>query len=117
MYTAQTTEYDKLVAGDYPVAQTVVTIAGAATLVAGTVLVEGNTAGTYAKITGSTAGTTGKFAILLEDVDVAADASVKALAALTGEFNKDALVFGTSATLAINKTNMIAQGIFAKAVV
>lgn len=117
MYTAQTTEYDKLVAGDYPVAQTVVTIAGAATLVAGTVLVEGNTAGTYAKITGSTAGTTGKFAILLEDVDVAADASVKALAALTGEFNKDALVFGTSANLAINKTNMIAQGIFAKAVV
>jgi len=117
MYTAQTTEYDKLVAGDYPVAQTVVTIDGAATLVAGTVLVEGNTAGTYAKITGSTAGTTGKFAILLEDVDVAADASVKALAALTGEFNKDALVFGSSATLAINKTNMIAQGIFAKAVV
>lgn len=117
MYDAQTTEYDKLVAGDYPVAQTVVTIAGAATLVAGTVLVEGNTAGTYAKLSGSTAGAVGKLAILLEDVDVADGSSVKALAALTGEFNKDALVFGDGSTLAINKTNMIAQGIFAKAVV
>jgi len=117
MYASQTTEYEKLVAGEYPVVQTVVTIAGAAELVAGTVLVEGNTAGTYAKLAGSTAGAVGKLAILLEDVNVAADASVTARAALTGEFNQAALVFGAGANLAINKTNMIAQGIFAKAVV
>lgn len=117
MYQAQTTDYEKLIAGDFPVAQAVVNIAGAATLTAGSVLVEGDTAGTYALLSGSDAGTTGKFAVLLQDVSVPADGSAKVLVALTGEFNSAALVFGEGATLAINKNNMIAQSIFAKAVV
>ena len=117
MYQAQTTEYEKLIAGDYPIARATVTIAGAADLKAGAVLVEGSTAGTYAQISGATAGTAGKFAVLLEDVSVAEGESAQVLVGLTGEYNSAELTFGSGATLAINKNNMIAQGIFAKACV
>ena len=115
MYSEQTTNYDNLKAGEYPVVQDVVTIASGAALSKGSVLALGSN-GKYSLAAGTTAIAAGKLAILLEDAD-AASADKTALVALTGEFNEAAVTFGEGATIAINKVNATAQGIFFKKVI
>jgi len=112
MYAEQTTNYDKLRAGEFPVVQDVVTIASGANLVKGSVLALAET-GKYGLATGSSAIAVGKLAILLEDAPAATEDKA-ALVAYTGEFNTAALTFGDGATAAINKLNARVQGIYFK---
>jgi hypothetical protein len=103
---------DSLIAGDFPIATEKVTI-DTGTLVRGTVLGKITSTGkcVICDSAGTDDGRCSPFAVLLEDAD-ASSADVEAAAALTGQFNEDALVFGGTDTKATHKVAMRALSMF-----
>ncbi len=102
-------QYDNLFASQVmPVVADVMTVAKSGALKRGSVLTEDG------KLVSKTeSAVDDAYAILAEDVD-ATDAAVKAAVYLTGEFNVDALSFGTGVTAADVKASARKVGIFFK---
>lgn len=99
------TKADNLIAGEFPRVAVMVTVTGGS-FKRGTVLgVKGDGSGTY------TISSTAPEAILAEDVD-ASEEDKKAVAYLTGEFNKSALTARTEIDGLISKLR--AKSIFVK---
>lgn len=109
---------DKLLAGDFPRVYESVTIASGANLVAGAVLGIITSSGKYA-LSAAAAGDGSEVprAILLKDAAAAAADVSNVPVALTGEFNQNALTFGTGHTAASTKTGLRDIGIFLKTTV
>ena len=111
---AETFTPDRLKAGDYPMATGAVTLALGQNLVRGAVLGKITSSGKYV-LSASAAGDGSEVpeAILLQDTDASA-ADQSAPVALTGEFNQDALTFGTGHTAASTKAGLRDKSIFLK---
>lgn len=107
--SAGTSSADNLIAGDYPIARKTVILKGGVAYVRGTVLQELATAD-LGKTGPVTADASAAY-ILLEDRDATAG-DLTAIVAMTGEFNKFALVLGEGATLAGVTATLEAKNIY-----
>jgi hypothetical protein len=105
---------DNLVAGDFPMITEELTILSGNNLKRGTVLGKITASGKCVAVDSSKSdGSEVVFAVLSEDMDATLE-DKQACAYLTGEFNKDALIFGGTDTIDTHKTALRNLSIFAK---
>jgi hypothetical protein len=103
---------DHLRAGDFPVRTAVVTIAAGAAHVRGELLGKITADGNYDLSASAAAdGSEAPVAILAEDAD-ATDGAVEAVVYITGDFNSNAMTFGTGHTADSVRDALAAQSIF-----
>ncbi|MFC4403312.1 head decoration protein [Gracilibacillus xinjiangensis] len=111
MPTLGTFEYDNLFAGDAQIVREAVTVKSGENLKRGTVIAK--VSGEVVAVnSGAVEGTT-PYGILADDVN-ATEASIPAVAYLTGEFNEAALSFGGEDTADSHRAKLREIGIFLK---
>lgn len=115
---SETFNYDKLIAGDYPVVTDIVTIGTGANLVRGTVLGKITASGKYVlcNSAGTDDGRRLAVAILAEDA-AAATSDVQATIYLSGAFNSAACTFGGTDTAATHRAALRDVNIYLKTAV
>jgi len=98
--TSETFAWKNILAGDFPLVSTQVTVLSGQNLVLGTVLGQITTGGKVVIVdSGNVDGSENPFAVLSEDVDASAADKVGA-AFITGEFDSSKMVFGGTDTVA-----------------
>ena len=114
-YVSSPFNYDRLVAGDYPlVTRSVVLLAGENRL-RGTLLGKISVGGKYRlSLTASVDGSEVPDAILAKDTDASA-ADLTTVVYLSGEFNEEAVVYGTAHTKASVADGLRDKNIYLKA--
>lgn len=118
--STETTSYDNLIAGVFPiVTETGTIVSGEGELKRGTILGVVTASGKYAAAdstdTGNDAtGTATPKAVLLQDVDATSADVEGVLVAFTGEFNSAKLIAKTGSTVAGFKEGLRAVSIFVK---
>lgn len=114
--TTETFTYDNLFASDYPkITDGIIVASGQANLKRGTLLGKITASGKYVKsLSASSDGSEVPTAILATDTDATA-ADVKSNAYFAGEFNQEAVVFGTAHTAASVKAGLRNLNIHLKA--
>lgn len=102
---------DNLIAGDYPLKGDEVTLESGQNLTRGALLGKVTASGEY-KLSASGAGDGSETPVSVLAVDTDASASAyKAVAYFKGEFNKNAMTFGTGHTYASVKAALMQKGI------
>lgn len=110
--STQTYVADKLIAGDYPRVTATVTIASGANLTRGALLGRITSGGKYTlSLAAASDGSQTPVAVLADDAAAAA-ADVLAPIYFTGQFNSDAVTFGTGWTAATAAPTLRDAGIF-----
>lgn len=117
-FSSTSKAYPDLFAGEFPAVTVDVTIAsGEGELAAGTVLGRVTADGDFIlSLSAAGDGSEDPIAILAKDVD-ATSADVEAPVYLTGEFDEDALTFGTGHTADSTRWALAARGIYLKTTV